>query len=288
LGPLSLFLFDCHAKTIATVVFASRLATTSLLSAGALGSVVFATGQPAKAAGFTGVCPVLGTTQPTYPTPFEPPTADPLAVNPVTIALPQEPVRVTVDGVEYPICAVYMSINDSNTLVANQIPINELPNPGETPNDLLFPDLRNQPWTQKPGANEAVAFANSLIENGFWDLPTSPPSHYVWKNDGFGLLVNENTKKNKNDSEWSPFFLWKYGPQGSTDEGQAQPVYWNEKSGKWLDNSDAKLDPNVKKWYWVLDAPGTDVPGPLPLLGAGAAFGWSRRLRQRMKQASAG
>jgi hypothetical protein len=26
------------------------------------------------------------------------------------------------------------------------------------------------------------------------------------------------------------------------------------------------------------------VPGPLPLLGAGAAFGWSRRLRRRIKQ----
>jgi MYXO-CTERM domain-containing protein len=25
-----------------------------------------------------------------------------------------------------------------------------------------------------------------------------------------------------------------------------------------------------------------DVPGPLPLLGAGAAFGWSRRLRKRI------
>jgi len=27
---------------------------------------------------------------------------------------------------------------------------------------------------------------------------------------------------------------------------------------------------------------GTTVPGPLPLLGAGAAFGWSRRLRKRI------
>jgi MYXO-CTERM domain-containing protein len=28
--------------------------------------------------------------------------------------------------------------------------------------------------------------------------------------------------------------------------------------------------------------PGATVPGPLPLLGAGAAFGWSRRLRKRI------
>lgn len=30
-------------------------------------------------------------------------------------------------------------------------------------------------------------------------------------------------------------------------------------------------------------SPGSSVPGPLPLLGAGAAFGWSRRLRCRLK-----
>jgi MYXO-CTERM domain-containing protein len=29
--------------------------------------------------------------------------------------------------------------------------------------------------------------------------------------------------------------------------------------------------------------PSSKVPGPLPLLGAGAAFGFSRRLRQRVK-----
>jgi MYXO-CTERM domain-containing protein len=27
--------------------------------------------------------------------------------------------------------------------------------------------------------------------------------------------------------------------------------------------------------------PPASVPGPLPLLGAGAAFGWARRLRKR-------
>jgi hypothetical protein len=31
-----------------------------------------------------------------------------------------------------------------------------------------------------------------------------------------------------------------------------------------------------------IGAPAAAVPGPLPLLGAGAAFGWSRRLRKRI------
>jgi hypothetical protein len=33
----------------------------------------------------------------------------------------------------------------------------------------------------------------------------------------------------------------------------------------------------------VPPTPSNSVPGPLPLLGAGAAFGWSRRLRRRVK-----
>jgi hypothetical protein len=32
----------------------------------------------------------------------------------------------------------------------------------------------------------------------------------------------------------------------------------------------------------VLGSPSASVPGPLPLVGAGAAFGWSRRLRKRI------
>jgi hypothetical protein len=32
----------------------------------------------------------------------------------------------------------------------------------------------------------------------------------------------------------------------------------------------------------IVGAPAAAVPGPLPLLGAGAAFGWSRRLRKRI------
>ncbi len=39
--------------------------------------------------------------------------------------------------------------------------------------------------------------------------------------------------------------------------------------------------------YGVLSITGfeaTDVPGPLPLAGGAAAFGWSRRLRRRIRQ----
>ena len=46
------------------------------------------------------------------------------------------------------------------------------------------------------------------------------------------------------------------------------------------------LNQGAGKFSWTgigsLDVPSSGVPGPLPLLGAGAAFGWSRRLRKRL------
>jgi hypothetical protein len=42
------------------------------------------------------------------------------------------------------------------------------------------------------------------------------------------------------------------------------------------------LDGTSETIQVILGAPAAAVPGPLPLLGAGAAFGWSRRLRKRI------
>ena len=38
--------------------------------------------------------------------------------------------------------------------------------------------------------------------------------------------------------------------------------------------------------YSITPGPASEVPGPLPILGAGAAFGFSRRLRHRIKVAA--
>jgi hypothetical protein len=38
--------------------------------------------------------------------------------------------------------------------------------------------------------------------------------------------------------------------------------------------------------YSITPGPASEVPGPLPILGAGAAFGFSRRLRHRIKLAA--
>ena len=197
---------------------------------------------------------------------------------------------MTVGGQAYPICAVYMSINQSNTKVADAIDPSLLP--PTVPNDVLFPDLMAQPWYDK-GTTAANDFANALIENGTWtiggtdftfsnaanttdDQNTSP---------GAGLQVNPKVQGNKNDSNPVPFFLWKSPETGA--DGKARQVFVKQEGSKytWSSQNADNLDKDTRYWFWVLDAPGdTAVPGPLPLLGAGAAFGWTRRLRQRIRQ----
>ena len=50
------------------------------------------------------------------------------------------------------------------------------------------------------------------------------------------------------------------------------------------DNTDFDVSSsNSLRFTPVAPDPVTSVPGPLPLFGAGAAFGWSRRLRRRIK-----
>ena len=60
-------------------------------------------------------------------------------------------------------------------------------------------------------------------------------------------------------------------------------------SGTWrLKISDSEIDDVGTLGSWSLNLQGSSpasVPGPLPLLGAGAAFGWSRRLRKRSRAA---
>jgi hypothetical protein len=103
------------------------------------------------------------------------------------------------------------------------------------------------------------------------------------------MLVNEKIGNNSNQSNFSPYILWAIDAKPRKVALNSEVVYYNRKSKKWEISTENTLDADTKYWYWVLDAPGTaGAPGPLPLLGAGAALGWSRRLRQRVKQAAVG
>jgi hypothetical protein len=210
----------------------------------------------ASAAEFSGICPVLGETQP------QPPLPAPLAV-------PQQPIEVTVQGKTYPICSVYMSVAESGTLVPPDI------FPVVPPNDINFPDLLTTPWYLAPGNNAsdgAKAFAEALIATAEWQA-----------NGESDWLLNPNTSGNPNDSSMeSAYFLWR-DANGQFDKGES--VFLKKESASvWSIQTSNQLDPNARYWYWVVDAPigPEEVPGPLPLAGVAVALGWSRRLRRRL------
>lgn len=204
--------------------------------------------------------------------PYQPPTAS-------QAVIPKTPVTVTVDGRDYPICAVYMSINDSGKQF---LPDSSL--------GLNYPTLEEQPWFTAPGGSFAQAMTTALIANGRWNDGTS--NHYWYQtpgpavtttNDGKGLLVNPDSIAQPTDSRDSPYFLWDVvgGPMGKT-----RAVWFNTSSQQWLARDSDNPDLSGKYWYWVLDPAngnnGNSVPGPVPLMGVAAAFGWSRRLRRRL------
>jgi hypothetical protein len=101
------------------------------------------------------------------------------------------------------------------------------------------------------------------------------------------MLVNEKIGDNRNQSDFSPYFLWDIDQKRRQVSLSSEVVSFNKQSKSWQESTVKPLSPDEKYWYWVLDAPTTNsVPGPLPLLGAGVAFGWARRLRQRVRQGS--
>ena len=99
--------------------------------------------------------------------------------------------------------------------------------------DLNFPDLTLQPWYQGPGNSIAVEFADSLIKNGYWDIPdTGTPdpddtTQLNWEDDGLKMLVNEKIGNNKNQSNFSPYFLWDIGVKPGKTSLKSEVVYYN-------------------------------------------------------------
>jgi hypothetical protein len=74
---------------------------------------------------------------------------------------------------------------------------------------------------------------------------------------------------------YGPLFAYDYDPSIAEVIGSLQDL---STPGSFIDDNPA-ASATVK--YAIANAT-TPVPGPLPLFGAAAAFGWSRRLRRRL------
>jgi len=124
--------------------------------------------------------------------------------------------------------------------------------------NLLFPDLKAKPWFLAPGGSLASSNATAVIDD-------SPP----WGEVQTALKSKE---------------IWYEHKDGK--------ITWNSNSsgGKSPDHFEAtNHERDIHDWHWNKDAPfgpTAKVPAPLPVLGAGAAYGWSRRLRRSIREST--
>ncbi|MEB3260899.1 MAG: hypothetical protein VKP63_09770 [Cyanobacteriota bacterium] len=70
-----------------------------------------------------------------------------------------------------------------------------------------------------------------------------------------------------------------YGPVFAHGESLGQVLGLTQSISNPLDQIDVTPATNAMVTYAIASTP---VPGPLPLFGAAAAFGWSRRLKNRI------
>jgi hypothetical protein len=117
-------------------------------------------------------------------------------------------------------------------------------------------------------SNLANEFANAVLAK----LEQNPEA--PWSS-AWSSAINP-TKPGNNPKEDGPFFLWDI--TGGGQQAKASAYNPNENGV----NNGVNPDPDTFFWY-ALETRLDPVPGPLPLLGAGAAFGWSRRLRRRSR-----
>jgi hypothetical protein len=77
-----------------------------------------------------------------------------------------------------------------------------------------------------------------------------------------------------------PDFAYGYD---DTQHGHALPGWWWNGNFNFVGSSGQRTFDNTV-WAQVAPASSAAVPGPLPALGAAAAFGYSRKLRQRINR----
>ena len=115
----------------------------------------------------------------------------------------------------------------------------------------------SMPWWGDANGDLATEFANALLAAD----PTQ--SVFGYPNPGTGSVANQR----------SPFFAWDYQSTGP------QVAYVSiELPTPSLTSPSFRVGQPATREFFIATRM---VPGPLPLFGAAAAFGWSRRLRRR-------
>jgi len=170
----------------------------------------------------------------------------------------QGPIEITVNGTKYQLCTVKTS--------------------HETDTELLL----GTPWHNNQSLAREIAEEHSKT-----------PVANMLSTDYEGFYRGANSPADVQDNRFEgPYLLWDSrdgnGESGSASRQLFADAYVIQAQGNTAGfcpgnsstvNASCNPDPTTDVWY-LYGADPNGVPGPLPLLGAAAAFGWSRRQRR--------
>jgi hypothetical protein len=162
----------------------------------------------------------------------------------------------------------------------------------------LDPGVSGLEWTYVFGSEEYNEFVNSSF-NDVFALSLDGTNLALIPGTSTPVSINNVNNGNPFGSSCTNCSFFRNNPQGTgTIETQydglttvlkstalgLKPGVEYTLSFAIADTGDAALDSGVFVLGGSIKAPeGDAVPGPLPILGAGVAFGWSRRLRRRIE-----
>ena len=139
---------------------------------------------------------------------------------------------------------------------------------------------------------------NGLLDTSLWSCSSSnigcqftsieqqynvpPDVNFANGSQGFDLAINLPTSAPQNRFQGND--IARFSIQGlSTTDLEATNDPRSPVTGLWSAARVQGTGPDGEGSTTIADPPTSEAPGPLPLLGAGVALGFSRRLRQRLK-----
>jgi hypothetical protein len=123
------------------------------------------------------------------------------------------------------------------------------------------------PWWRGRGAESVISFVKAVnTKLGFPNLFEGNPPFFTFRTPGFAYSYGDLGVRGGVVDAWQSAFTSSADPVGGADPFSIS----SSKTYTWAQATRADLPP-------------PSVPGPLPILGVGAAFGYSRKLRKRIK-----
>lgn len=173
-----------------------------------------------------------------------------------------------------------MKFNTTSASIINSVTV-KLSNATAATAGTVFFDIYTSDTGGAPGT--AVGSVGSIGVSSI----TAGPANYTFSSNSVFLNPNSSYFLMARPTGFASntSISWNYTANTSGFDGYTTPIRVRSTNNG---ASFLVMTPPPAEFLQLQIQASADVPGPLPLLGGAAAFGWSRRLRQRLKAAGLG